>query len=147
MVPESSNSESNTKDGYGEFYETPKRLVTMSNARYNVMLRGMGMNKIPFQNFIKPSWSLSGQPFENNDKLSSLLEETDDNNFEQQYNSNGSDEIVELTGNDSISGTMDKRQDPNCDTTRITLNTIIEYLRTGKVCGYRAPSVRFGVGR
>ncbi|ESO85941.1 hypothetical protein LOTGIDRAFT_167696 [Lottia gigantea] len=40
-----------------------------------------------------------------------------------------------------------KRQDYNCDTTRITIQTIIEYLRTGRICGFRVSTMRFGLGR
>ncbi|KAK6196010.1 hypothetical protein SNE40_001317 [Patella caerulea] len=42
---------------------------------------------------------------------------------------------------------MSKRQDYSCDTTRITIQTIIEYLRTGRICGFRVSTMRFGLGR
>jgi len=34
-----------------------------------------------------------------------------------------------------------------CDTTQLTIQAVIEYLTTGKICGYSVTHMRFGLGR
>lgn len=49
-------------------------------------------------------------------------------------------------GDTDVEMLMFKRQSRNCDTSQITLQTLIEYLRTGRICGRRVAHVRFGLG-
>lgn len=43
--------------------------------------------------------------------------------------------------------TVYKRGYIDCDITKITLNMVVQYLKTGRVCGIRTSRVRFGLGK
>lgn len=40
----------------------------------------------------------------------------------------------------------EKRNNYNCDFSRVTIQMIVEFLKTRKICGYKVNQVRFGLG-
>lgn len=56
------------------------------------------------------------------------------------------DNDTKQNAEDSISS-VNKRKTNHCDLSQVTLNMLLEYVKTGRMCGSRATPVRFGLGR
>ncbi|KAL4218969.1 hypothetical protein ACF0H5_021555 [Mactra antiquata] len=57
------------------------------------------------------------------------------------------DGIAGDESSEQVAPSVNKRMQISCDFSHMTVNMLLEYIRTGRVCGSRASPVRFGLGR